>query len=98
MPVGVPSRSGCKMSLQRVALLQQRSARQSITSVMCHQWIAGKYIAVTVEDQRSIPVRWNRNNVVGAIDITLKYVRSAGGDTTVCSSMGNFRGSERQAA
>src|SRR5437879_352416 len=72
---------------KRIALIQERSSSQSITGIRCRvvERFVGKYIAVAVENQRSIPVRRDGNSVVGPSKCPLERICSVGVDTTAGS-------------
>src|SRR5258708_7904909 len=75
---------------KRIALIQERSSSQSITGIgrRVEKIWGGKYIAVAVEDQRSIPVRRDGNSVVGPSERAMERICSVGGDT-IAGSLGN---------
>src|SRR6266852_5769014 len=93
-----PAILAVRRASKRITLLQECLTQRTI-GVNCRveEWLVGKHIAVTVENQRAIPVRRDGNRVVGSTKCPLKDVRSGGGDTTAGSSMGNSGGSHQQA-
>src|SRR5690242_6320833 len=98
-----PTVLAVRRACQRIARLQHRRLGQRITGIHGSQWIARKYIAMTIEDERSVPVRRNFNQVVGSPDIPGEYIGRAGYNTLsrnlgrACFSVRCWREGHRQA-